>query len=570
MPPPPPPPAAPNALTAGLQTLPTQHLRGISLIAGRDGDPSPEPTARLFHSTSPQSGEPIPFEFRCATEADVETACRAAWEAFQSYGAASGETRAAFLDRIAAGIDGLGDDLIAWAGAETGLSASRLKAERDRTTFTLRMFASLVREGSWVRAAIDPAEPARKPNPRPDIRRMLRPLGPVAVFGAGNFPLAYSTAGGDTASALASGCPVVVKGHPGHPGTGELVARAIAAAAESCSIHPGVLSFLHAGGEQEKAVGTSLVRHPCIRAVGFTGSFSGGMALARLGTERPDPIPVFAEMGSTNPVFVLRHALQSQGESIAERLASSITSSNGQMCTCPGLIFVQRDEHADLFARALARLLDAAPVQPMLNRRTRDTLAKRLAEVRAVKGVESRAARHAHGPLTPADATTTGPITGGATLFRTTLDVLRAEPTLREECFGPAAILVFCESEQEMLEAATLVQGSLTGSIFGAAFDAAQTRKLQSILEQRVGRIIFNGVPTGVEVCHAMTHGGPYPATNQPHTTAVGPLAIERWCRPITYQNAPDQMLPPELKSDNPLGIERVANGVRTREAIKA
>ena len=357
-------------------------------------------------------------------------------------------------------------------------------------------------------------------------------------------------------------CPVVVKGHPGHPGTGELVAHAIVKSVAESGLDPGTFSYLHAGGPREMEIGGALVRHPCIRAVGFTGSLEGGTALARIASERPDPIPVFAEMGSTNPVFLLKHALQSQGESIAEKLAASITSSNGQMCTCPGLIFAVRDDATEHVIRHLATLLESAPTQPMLNRRTMETLAKRVGEVTATPHVDLRAGRSVvANPRNPS-------IASGPALFRTTLATFRAERSLHKECFGPVAIFVVCESEQELLESVALTQGSLTGSIFAGAMDAALCARVQATLEHRVGRLIFNGVPTGVEVCTAMTHGGPFPATNQPHTTAVGALAIERWCRPVTYQNAPEQSLPDELKSENPLRIERQVNGVRTKSTV--
>lgn len=546
-----------------LQDKHLQRVVGRSWIAGHlseggaDADPYP------FVASIPPGGDAIPVAFHPASGEEIDRAAQAAWRAFHASGARSREDSAALLDRIATNIEALGDDLVAWACAETGLHAARIRAERDRTTYTLRLFAQTVRDGSWVRAAIDLGEPGRKPLPKPDLRRMLRPLGPVAVFGAGNFPLAYSVAGGDTASALASGCPVVVKGHPGHPGTGELVAEAITKAVAEVGLDPGTFSYLHAGGPREMEIGATLVKHPCIRAVGFTGSVEGGTAIARIAAERPDPIPVFAEMGSTNPVFVLPHAGRAGAEGIAEKLAASITGSNGQMCTCPGLIFMLKGEESESLLRHMASLLEATPQQPMLNRRTMETLARRVVEVTRTRGVETRVGR---GLVSDPSSRA---VASGPGLFRATLATFRAERTLHKECFGPVAIAIVCESEQEMLEGASLIQGSLTGSIFASAMDATLAAKLQGILEQRVGRLIFGGVPTGVEVCHAMTHGGPFPATNQQHTTAVGPLAIERWCRPVSYQNAPEQFLAPELRNENPLGIERTVNGIRTTEPIR-
>lgn len=553
-------------LATTLQALDLKALQGTSIIAGHQlpRDPGTSP----FYATAPATGDLIPLPFHPATLPEIDAAATAAWRAFHTSSILPPTSRAELLTLIATHIDALGETLITWASTETGLTPTRIRAERDRTTYTLRLFADLVREGRWVRAAIDLGEPARKPTPKPDLRRMLRPLGPVAVFGAGNFPLAYSTAGGDTTSALAAGCPVVVKGHPGHPGTGELVALAITRAIAELNLDPGLFSYLHAGGESELQIGQSLVRHPCIRAVGFTGSLEGGRALARLGQERPDPIPVFAEMGSTNPVFLLQHALDSQAKPIADKLAASITNSNGQMCTSPGLIFASKSEATDLFIRTLALHLGQTPQQPMLNRRTADTLLKRLAEVTKTKGVELHAGTTPPQTTSITSGLTSGPILCAPALFRTTLDAFRASPTLHAECFGPVALVILCEDEEEILEAAALIQGSLTSSIFCAAFDAAIVAKLQPILEQRVGRLIYNGVPTGVEVTESMVHGGPFPATNQPHTTAVGPMAIERWCRPVCYQNAPDLTLPPELKNDNPCAIERTVNGVVTKAGV--
>jgi NADP-dependent aldehyde dehydrogenase len=392
---------------------------------------------------------------------------------------------------------------------------------------------------------------------------MLRPLGPVAVFGAGNFPLAYSTAGGDAASALAAGCPVIVKGHPGHPGTGELVAQAVARAVEKVGLDPGTFSFLHAGGEREMEIGQRLVRHPAVRAVGFTGSVAGGMALTRLAAERPDPIPVFAEMGSTNPVFCLPGALEGQSDAIAERLYQSATSANGQMCTCPGLVFVARSSGAENLVKSLAKSMNEAAPQMMLNRRTRRTFAKRVGEVGAAAGVEVRGGspQAAHREAEAAEDKPGTPIRSSPVVFRTAFEAFRKTPTLHEEVFGPAVVVVVCEGEGQLADAAASIQGSLTGTIWAGAADSNLAKRIELILEQRVGRIIFNGVPTGVEVSPAMVHGGPYPATARPESTAVGPEAIRRWARPVCYQNVPEMFLPPELRNGNPLGVRRRVNG---------
>jgi len=352
-----------------------------------------------------------------------------------------------------------------------------------------------------------------------------------------------------------------VKGPPAHPGTGELVARAVARAVAWAGLHPGTYAYLLAGGPREQAVGSELVTHPCIRGVGFTGSPAGGMALAALGAGRvvagvADPIPVFAEMGSVNPIFILPGALAGQPDQLAERLAASATASVGQMCTCPGLIFVPRTDGVIALERALTDAFGRAQSAPMLSMRIASNYSRRCNDLLAIPGVEL-CSGNAPDPLEPGR-----PIRMRPALLRTTYETFRRNIALREECFGPSTILVVCNGEDDLLEAAGMIQGSLTGSIFAVGHDAALAVQIQATLEQRVGRIVFNGVPTGVEVVASTVHGGPYPATNQPNSTAVGPLAIERWCRPVSYQNTPDSMLPPELRDDNPLGITRLIDGV--------
>lgn len=564
-------------MTTPVTPAPPSRARvlGRSIIAGRtaqaDSKPSP---AQIFRAFDPVKGEPLPTVFVAAASEEVDAACLAAWQAFHAMGTRPPSDRAALLEAIADGIMDLGDELIAVASDETGLGPVRLVSERERTVSTLRLFADLIRSGEWVQATIDTGQPSRRPIPKPDLRRMLRPLGPAAVFGASNFPLAYSTAGGDTASALAAGCPVVVKGHPAHPGTGELVAQAITAAVAQRGFHPGTFSFLHSGGARERGVGEELIRHPCIRAAGFTGSFGGGMSLARLAAERPDPIPVFAEMGSTNPVFLLPDALETQAGAIAERLVASVTAASGQMCTCPGLLFAVRSDGAEALMRGIAEAFNRAPPQPMLNPRVRANFARRAEEIAAVPGVEIRggSVQAAHGRAggveTKEAEEAKGPIWASPVLFRTTFETFRRRPTLHEEIFGPATALVVCDTPDQLAEAAATIQGSLTGTIWMSSNDGTLAKSLQTILEQRVGRIIYNGVPTGVEVCASMVHGGPYPATNQPQTTAVGDFAITRWCRPVCYQNAPEPVLPPELRNANPMGIQRLVNGEWTTDRI--
>lgn len=544
---------------------PSPQLRrtpsGFSIIAGAPGKKTPDE----FHAVTPASGGMLPIGYFAATGADVDAACTAAWDAFFDYRSRPAAQRAEFLERCADNIVQLGDELIAMSSSETGLAPARLVSERDRTVNQLRLFAGVLREGSWVNAAIDHGDANRRPHAKPDVRRMLRPLGPVVVFGASNFPLAYSTGGGDTASALASGCPVIVKGHPSHPGTGELVAHAIAAAVAQAKFPPGTFSFLHAGGIRENEVGVELVRHACVRAVGFTGSPVGGMALAREAAARPDPIPVFAEMGSVNPVFLLPNALEAQATSIAEKLAASITNSSGQMCTCPGLIFGVRSDGLEVVARLIADQMNQLPPQTMLSRRIRASYIMRTSEIASVPGVQIRGGSPEPGHRakgTSHQAETTYPIRCSATLFRTNFETFRTSPTLLEECFGPAAVLVVCENESQLMTAATMIQGSLTASLFAGAADANLATQMLGTLELRAGRVVFNGVPTGVEVCAGMVHGGPFPATNQPHTTAVGHHAIERWCRPVCFQNAPSTMLPPELREENLPQIRRRVDGV--------
>lgn len=533
------------------------NIAGVSLVGDRN---LPAEPARSFQAENPATGERLSTTFTAASCDEVDAAARAASAAFPLAMERSAKERAGLLETIGAKIAALDHALIALAGHETGLPAARLTSERDRTVNQLRMFAEVVKEGSWVRASVDRGDANRRPIAKPELRKMLRPLGPVAVFGASNFPLAYSTAGGDTASALAAGCPVIVKGHPAHPGTGELVARAIAAAVKEVGYPPGIFSFLHAGGSRAIDVGQELVKHPMVKAVGFTGSFHGGMALARLAAAREMPIPVFAEMGSVNPVFLLPQALEGSASAIAERVAASMTSSCGQMCTCPGLFFAVKGRGQEEFARALNEAINRTEAQVMLTRGIRDNFDRRVHEVMQA-GATASAGREQAGPES-------GPVRRTPILMKCTMATFRTNATIREECFGPGAVLVVCDSTNDFEEAASLIPGSLTGSIFAGQMDAGIAKSLQRILEQRVGRLIYNGVPTGVEVNRSMVHGGPYPATNMANSTAVGLHAMERWCRPVCYQNAPDTLLPAELKNSNPLNIEREIDGERGRGAV--
>ncbi len=536
-------------------------VSGFSIIAGAPSTDRSTP----FRAIDPARGEQTPPTYFAAAHADVDAAAKAATLAFETT-APTPASLARLLETCADRIAGLGDELIAIASQETGLMPPRITSERDRTVNQFRFFAALVREGSWVDAVIDHGDPNRAPMPRPDLRRVRRPLGPVAVFGASNFPLAYSAGGGDTASALATGCPVVVKGHPSHPGTGELVAAAISRAVKECGLHAGTYSYLHAGAQREIEVGKELITHPAIRAAGFTGSLTGGMALARLGAGRPHPIPVFSEMGSTNPVFILPGIAEKDPAGIAQRLHASITNSTGQMCTCPGLVFVTRSAGGEALLGKLAELIAGSAAMPMLSPKIRAGYISRLSQIASVPGVrETRGGEHA----SPAPASDNAvPVFGRPALMVATVEAFLAHHTLSEECFGPAALGIVCGDTDQMLAAARRIEGSLTGTICADPdSDAPLAGRLARILEDRVGRVIFNGVPTGVEVTHSMVHGGPYPATNQPHTSAVGPLALQRWCRPVCFQNCPDGLLSAALQEANPLKITRTVDGKPDRPA---
>jgi alpha-ketoglutaric semialdehyde dehydrogenase len=527
-------------------------LHGRSLIAGQRAHAG----SATFRARDPATGATLEPAFHEATAAEANRAVDAAAEAFSDYRRHPAEERARFLDTIAGEIEALGDTLIARTAAETGLPAARITGERARTCAQLRLFAALVREGSWVDARIDTALPERQPVPRPDIRRMLKPVGPVVVFGASNFPLAFSTAGGDTASALAAGCPVVVKAHPAHPGCGELVAGAIARAAAQCGLPPGVFSFVHGG----PATGVALVRHPSTTAVGFTGSHAAGRALFDAASSRPKPIPVFAEMSSVNPVFVLPGALRERSDAIAQGLLGSFTLGVGQFCTKPGVVFALRGPDTDAFVATLAGTVRQAASGTMLATGIRAAFERVRTEVTAIEGVSTVAAS----PAAAADgATSASPsvATTGAALFL-------AQPKLASEVFGPFALIVRCDDLDEMLACAKALDGQLTVTLHGTAADLAAAGTLLEAAERRAGRVIINGFPTGVEVSPAMNHGGPYPATTDVRFTSVGTAAILRFARPVCYQGFANALLPAELQDANPRNILRTLNGALTRDAV--
>jgi alpha-ketoglutaric semialdehyde dehydrogenase len=452
------------------------------------------------------------------------------------------EVLAGFLERIGELIVATGENLIVTCAEETALSVDRLVGERARTVNQLKMFADRVREGSWVDARIDTPLPDRKPVPKPDLRRMLIPLGPVAVFGASNFPLAFSVAGGDTASALAAGCPVVVKAHPGHPRTSALVATAIRSAAEECRMPDGVFAMI---GETSVEIGLELVRHPLIRAVGFTGSTKAGRALVDAANSRPEPIPVFAEMGSLNPLFILPGALEKRGEQIAIGLAGSVSLGTGQFCTKPGLVIAQQSTNLDRFAARLGEELARVPNGRMLN----ETISKRFAESLSKTKDYLRAE-------------------GGAYLLMTDGKKFGEESILHQEIFGPATLLVQCGTADELIELASGLEGQLTATIHAEPDDAVLSESLLRVLQEKAGRIVWNSYPTGVEVSPSMHHGGPYPATTDSRFTSVGTAAIQRFARPVCYQGLPKEMLPVELRDINTSKIWRMINGSLTKEDV--
>jgi NADP-dependent aldehyde dehydrogenase len=492
-------------------------------------------------------GEPIPV----STQADVAAACAAAAAAFDVYRATDRETRAAFLERIADEIMAIGEPLIEAYIAESGLPRGRGEGERGRTVGQLRLFADVVRKGQWQQIRIDPAMPDRAPLPRPDLRLRMIPVGPVAVFGASNFPLAFSTAGGDTASALAAGCPVVVKGHPAHPITGSLVAAAITKAVADAGLPAGV--FGHLVGPSNE-LGAALVQDPRIMAVGFTGSRAGGLALVKLAQAREVPIPVYAEMSSINPVILLPEALKARGEALGEAFVGSLTMGAGQFCTNPGLILAIDGEGLDAFAAAAATGVGAAKRQTMLTPNIASAYAKGVEALASLPGVE----KLAEGEI---GSTTCG----GAVLFSTSAEKFLADKAMGNEVFGASSVIVRCKDESELLQVLEGLEGQLTATLHMDAADEAAAAKVLPVLERKVGRILANGWPTGVEVAHAMVHGGPFPSTSDARTTSVGSLAIDRYLRPVSYQNLSQNLLPPELRdSASHDGTPRLIDGVLT------
>ena len=487
-----------------------------------------------FRSISAETGEPAGEPIETSSLQDVADACIAAEAAFDDYRHRPLEDRARFLEAVAEAIAGIGDELIVAAMRETGLPRARLEGERGRTMGQLKLFAQVVRDQRWLGLRIDPAQPDRQPLPKPDIRLRMIPLGPVAVFGASNFPLAFSTAGGDTASALAAGCPVVVKGHPAHPMTGALVAGAITQAARQTGMPEGVFAHLVGPGNE---LGAALVSDPRIAAVGFTGSRAGGLALTKLAQQRPVPIPVYAEMSSINPVLLLPAALAARGGALGEAFAGSLTMGAGQFCTNPGLVLAIEGDGLDAFVTAATGSVRAAAAATMLTGDISNAYAS---------GIETLAGRD--GVIELARGAAGGTTCGQAALFETTGARFLADDTLAHEVFGASSILVRCRDSDELEAVIAALEGQLTATLQMDSADEPLAARLLPLLERKAGRILANGWPTGVEVTHAIVHGGPYPATSDGRTTSVGTLAIERFLRPVSYQNLAQDVLPGELR----------------------
>ncbi len=508
-----------------------------------------------FKTFNPQTNTENEIIYTEASIIEIEKATELATKAYKVFKTISGAKKSEFLNEIATEIEALGDELIQTYCSETGLPENRAIGERGRTVFQLRSFANLVQEGSWVEVAIDTAKPNRQPIPKVDIRKMYVPLGPIVVFGASNFPLAYSTAGGDTAAAFAAGCPVIVKSHPMHAGTGELVASAIIKAAENTGMPNGVFSNLNSSGIE---IGEVLVKHPQVKAVGFTGSINGGRALYDMAAKRKEPIPVFAEMGSINPVIILPNATKNEGEKWAKTYANSITLGSGQFCTNPGLILGIKGDELSNFIKILSEEIVKIEPSCMLHPNIIGAYESNKEKMIAQQGLQTAATinnevlkNYGRQLITTVE---------GATFL--------ANTTLHQEVFGPFSMVVQCENIQQLETIISKLEGQLTGTILSENNEIKNYPTIVSELQNRVGRIIFNGVPTGVEVCPSMVHGGPYPASTDSRFTAVGVNSIKRWVRPFSFQSWPNELLPDELKNENPLGILRLIDGKLTKDSI--
>ena len=528
-------------------------ISGRSIIGFREGSG----IQGALYAKNPATGHRLEPGFFPATVQEVELAVQLASKAFSTYGHLPGSAKAAFLRKIATKIESISAELTERAQLETALPPARLQGETARTCGQLRLFANLIQEGSWVMARIDHADSGRKPLPKPDVRSMLHPLGPVVVFAPSNFPLAFSVAGGDTASALAAGNPVIVKGHSAHPGTSELVGRVVQEAVRESGLPEGVFSLLFGSGAQ---VGTALMQHPLVKAGGFTGSRAAGRALMDVAAARPEPIPFFAEMSSTNPVFILPGALHQRGEEIASGLYTSFTMGAGQFCTKPGLVFFPAGHDAIGFKEKLRQLVnDSAPFH-LLTPTIHSSYGSSISDRKKHKAIQVLAES--------TECQGSDAFSAISALFESDAESFLASD-LAEEIFGPTTLLVHHSSREQVMEIANSLEGHLTATIHGTEEDLNEFADLISILRHKVGRLVFNGFPTGVEVCHAMVHGGPYPATSDSRFTSVGTQAILRFARPVCYQGFPQSALPEELQDANPVGIWRMVDGQMTRDACK-
>ena len=505
-------------------------------------------TREAVRAINPATDTPLEPAYAGSDRQQVEQACALAWSAFDAYRETSLAARATFLETIADNIEALGDALIERAVAETGLPRARIQGERGRTCGQLRTFARTVRQGEWLDVRVDTAQPQRQPLPRADLRQRHIPLGPVAVFGASNFPLAFSVAGGDTASALAAGCPVIVKAHGAHPGTSEWVGRAIAQAVQHCGLPDGVFSLLYDTGYE---VGTALVTDPRIKAVSFTGSRRGGVAVCQAAQARPEPIPVYAEMSSINPVYLFAAALQARGDALAEDFVASLTQGAGQFCTNPGLVIAVQGAALDRFINTASDALRRSPAQTMLSPGIFNAFES---------GVGSLAK---HARIAAKGLLATGPNQGQAHLFVTQAQAFLDNPHLQAEVFGAASLVVECSDAEQVRRVSEHLEGQLTATLHLDEPDLPQAHALLPVLERKAGRLLVNGWPTGVEVCDAMVHGGPFPATSDARSTSVGTAAILRFLRPVCYQDFPDGLLPTALQHGNPLLLRRLLDGRR-------
>ncbi|MCG0999017.1 aldehyde dehydrogenase (NADP(+)) [Acetobacter persici] len=510
-----------------------------ALLIGQNTVNRPE----TFQALNAATGETLDTAFSCATAEDAGTACTLADEAFDTFRATTPEARAQFLDCIAEEIEAVGQPLLDRAHAETGLPLARLTGERGRTTGQLRLFAQELRAGRCLGARIDEALPDRKPMPRADLRQIRIGVGPVAVFGASNFPLAFSVAGGDTASAFAAGCPVVVRAHPAHPGTSELVGRAIQSAVKKCGLPEGTFSLL---GGPDYTLGAELVRHPAIMAVGYTGSRSGGIALSKIAAARPVPVPVYAEMSSINPVYLLPEALKTRADALGAAFIGSLTMGAGQFCTNPGLILALSGPDLDRFCQSAQEALKTAAAPTMLTQSIHASYDAGVETLGSRPGV-TLLGRGPHGEASGCQAA----------VFTTDAAHFLQDPVMQHEIFGSCSLIVACPDLETLLRLSRSLEGQLTATLHMEDADIATASQLMPVLERKVGRILANTWPTGVEVCAAMVHGGPFPATTDPRSTSVGTAAIERFLRPVCYQDLPDALLPAGLRSTNPLKLPR-------------